>query len=86
MPCVASCVGGSQDLLCDREDGYLYPFDEAYMLAHYVCRIFGDDDTAVALSKAARAHAQVRYAPDKIVEDTVAAYAQIAAAEEGGAE
>ncbi len=58
MPVVASYVGGTGDLLSDKIDGFLYPFDEPYMLAGYVDRIFSDDSEAAALGQTARLHAQ----------------------------
>ncbi len=57
VPCVASCVGGVQDMLKDREEGFIYPYDESYMLAYYICKIFEDKELALKLSINAREHA-----------------------------
>jgi glycosyltransferase involved in cell wall biosynthesis len=57
VPCVASDVGGVADLLNHREEGFVYQTDAPYMLAHYVCEIFANDDLALQFSKKAREHA-----------------------------
>ncbi|WP_236595998.1 glycosyltransferase family 4 protein [Paenibacillus sp. EPM92] len=53
VPSVSSCVGGVQDMLSHKEEGYLYPFDESYMLAHYVCEVFSNDEISLKLSERA---------------------------------
>jgi glycosyltransferase involved in cell wall biosynthesis len=58
VPCVASCVGGVKDMLKDKEEGFIYPFNEAYMLSYYVCEIFQNDKLALQFSNNARKHAQ----------------------------
>ncbi|KWX87739.1 glycosyl transferase family 1, partial [Paenibacillus riograndensis] len=57
VPCVASYVGGVSDLLIDKQEGFLYQADAPYMLAHYVCEIFADNDLALKFSSNAREHA-----------------------------
>ena len=57
VPCIAADVGGVADMLTNKIEGFLYPFDEPYMLAHYICTIFGSTDTANKFSKNARIHA-----------------------------
>ena len=56
-PCVASYVGGVPDMLRDKEEGFLYQHDAPYMLAYYVCEIFGNDELALKFSKNAKEHA-----------------------------
>ena len=77
MPCVASCVGGVQDMIIDKKDGFLYPFDEYYMLAHYVCEIFSNQDMAVALGENARKSAHKRFEPRTVVRTTLDVYRHI---------
>jgi glycosyltransferase involved in cell wall biosynthesis len=57
VPTVASYVGGTSSILDHGREGFLYPADAPYMLAHYVCRVFADDGLAGHLSEAARARA-----------------------------
>lgn len=61
VPCVASDVGGVKNLMRHPEEGFIYPFDEPYMLAYYVDKIFADDALARSLSERAKAHATVTH-------------------------
>ena len=56
-PVVTSDVGGVKNMLIHGEEGYVYPFDEPYMLAFYVMKIFGDEERAKEMSYKARGHA-----------------------------
>ena len=77
VPCVASCVGGVQDMMRDRVDGFIYPFDEPYMLAHYVCDIFSNKDLVNQFSIAARQNARQRFNAEAVVETTIGIYRKI---------
>ena len=57
VPSVASCVGGLQELIDHGKDGFLYPFNETYMMAAYVCRLFGDPELAQTISQKGHEHA-----------------------------
>lgn len=57
MPCVASYVGGTSDMIKDKEEGLLYPFTSTEMLAKYIIDIFDDDNLAVKLGTNAKNHA-----------------------------
>lgn len=57
VPCIASYVGGNPDMLIHNEEGYFYQADAPYMLASFVCNIFGDEELANRFSQNARAHA-----------------------------
>ena len=57
MPCVASYVGGTADMLLDKKEGFLYPFGESEMLADYISQIFENDELAIEFGKNAREHA-----------------------------
>ena len=57
-PVVSSDVGGVKNMLIHNEEGYIYPFDEYYMLAYYIMKIFKNDDLALKLSGNARCHAR----------------------------
>jgi len=57
MPCVASYVGGTPDMIKDKEEGLLYPFTSPEMLAKYIIDIFNDENHAIKLGKNARKHA-----------------------------
>jgi len=58
VPVVASYVGGVPSRIQHSNDGFLYQHDAPYMLAHYVCEIFQNDEIAVKLSKNASVSAE----------------------------
>lgn len=57
IPCVASYVGGVTDRIEHNIDGFFYQADAPYMLAHYVCEIFSNDELAIKFSEKASEHA-----------------------------
>ena len=57
MPIVSSDVGGVKNMMTHSEEGFVYQMDAPYMLAHYVNRIFGDDELARSMGAAAHNHA-----------------------------
>ncbi|MFR1707970.1 MAG: glycosyltransferase family 4 protein [Clostridium sp.] len=61
IPCVASCVGGVQDMLEDKKEGFIYPFDEPYMLSYYIKEIFKNDELAIKFSENGRKHANITH-------------------------
>lgn len=61
VPSVASCVGGLQEMIDHGVDGFLYPFNETYMLAYYICRIFEDEELAKQFSVKGHEHAARTY-------------------------
>ena len=76
-PIVASNVGGIGDLLCDEEDGFLYPFDEPYMLAYYVNKIFASDELASILSLNCQKHAKATHNEDDNYHNMIRIYRTI---------
>jgi glycosyltransferase involved in cell wall biosynthesis len=56
VPVVSSYVGGVANMLKDKESALFFQSDAPYMLAYYVCSIFGDDALAASLSANASAH------------------------------
>ncbi len=67
-PIVASHVGGVPSIVRHEVDGFLYPHDNRYMLAHYIIQIFNDDTLASCLSEAGRKIALVRHDPETVYE------------------
>lgn len=72
-PAIASNVGGISSMLTHGKEGFAYPFDEPYMLAHYIKRIFQDDVLAEKLSNAERQKA----AKTHNIQNNINAYYQI---------
>jgi len=61
VPCVASYVGGTSDMISHKKSGLLYRFEEVEMLAKSICHIFSDVDFANNLSKNGRMEAIKRH-------------------------
>lgn len=74
VPSVAACVGGVQDMIKDKIDGYIYPFDESYMLAYYVCQIFKNNDIVEKISKNAIESSSKRFNPEEVKNRTIDIY------------
>lgn len=82
VPCVASCVGGVQDILSDKNEGFIYPFDEPYMLAYYVCEMFADPERAAKMGARAQKRALATHDPMKNNKTLLSIYMQIIAGNE----
>jgi len=61
VPCIAADVGGVKNMLVDKEEGFIYPFNEYYMLAYYICEVFSSDELAIQFSEKARQHALITH-------------------------
>lgn len=80
VPTVASDVGGVTSMLTHGKDGFVYPSDEPYMLAHYIGEIFDDPDLAQTLSESARIHAGETHNAQKNNEALLSVYRTLAQA------
>lgn len=74
VPTVTSDVGGVKNMLDHGKDGFIYPADEPYMLAYYVCRIFEDDSLALAISESAKMHGRITHDITTNVNTLIACY------------
>ncbi len=63
-PCVASHVGGISTMLQHEAEGYLYQSTAAYMLAHYIRKVFRMEEQAEELGRRAADHASRTHDPD----------------------
>lgn len=77
VPSVASRVGGVPDLLEDGHEGYTYQVDAPYMLAHYICKIFEDDERASRISAAASSRARLTHNANRNTQVLEQIYANI---------
>ena len=76
-PCIASYVGGNMDMLKHNEEGFLYCYNEPYMLAEYVKQIFESDELANEFSKKSRTTAKNRHDPERLVNRLFTIYTEI---------
>ena len=77
VPSVASYVGGVIDRIEHNIDGFHYPHDAPYMLAHYVCEIFENDNLALRFSFNAREHALKTHDREKNTRRLIEIYKEI---------
>jgi len=77
LPCVASYVGGTPDMLKDREEGFLYPYTEPELLAHYIEEFFENDDLCKKMGQNARKHALKRHDWKNNAKQTLKTYESI---------
>lgn len=77
IPCVASDVGGVSDMLKHKEEGFVYQTDAPYMLAHYVCEIFENEELALKFSKNAREHALKTHDRDENTRRLIEIYSDV---------
>ena len=77
MPVVASYVGGTPDFIEHNKEGFLYPFNEYYMLQHYIERIFKSDDIAKKISCNAYERAKKLYDRNQNKKDLIEIYEKI---------
>lgn len=62
-PIVAADVGGVKNFLEHERQGYIYQQTAPYMIAHYVNKLFGSEDTANTMSAVARQKARGIFDP-----------------------
>lgn len=74
VPSISSCVGGLQEMIQHGEDGFLYPFDEPYILAYDICRLFEDRNLAEKFSEKGQIHASRTFHRDNNLRDLLRMY------------
>ena len=76
-PCISSRVGGVHSIFSEGVDGIMYPYDEPYMLAAYIEKIFDDDVLAEEFSKASIIHANQTHNKEKNYQELMNIYNEI---------
>ena len=77
VPSVSSYVGGVANMMVHNEEGFVYQPDAPYMLAHYVCKIFENQELALEISKNARKHALCTHDKNKNTEQLIKIYSEL---------
>jgi glycosyltransferase involved in cell wall biosynthesis len=78
LPCVATRVGGTIDVIADAENGLLVEPDQPALLATALRRLLGDPELRVRLGAAARTTVVEGYGVDRIVDRYLALYRALA--------
>ena len=76
-PIVASDVGGVKDFIIHGENGFVFPFDEPYMLAYYLLKILSDKNLAISLSNNSRQKGLELFNKDTVREKLLSIYREI---------
>lgn len=77
-PVVSSDVGGTSSLINHGREGFLYPADEPYMMAHYIERLWNEREIAELFSSNSRKRARITHNPQTILYQVLEAYDLIA--------
>ena len=77
LPCVASNVGGTSDMLIDKLEGFLYPYTEPELLAYYIEQFFESDELCLEKGNNARKHALKRHDWNSNAKQTINIYKDI---------
>lgn len=77
MPCVASNVGGTNTMLKDKEEGFLYPFGDYGLMAYYISEVFENDKLAINIGQKAKQHACNTHNKEKNVLNMLKIYEEI---------
>jgi len=77
VPSIASYVGGVNSIIEHKKQGYLYSYDEPYMLAYYIDLVFSDVETATELSSAAKNKAVHIYSRNNVGQSLLNIYDEI---------
>lgn len=82
VPCITSDVGGVKNLIDHGTEGYVYPYNEYYMLAYYVIQVFDMQEDVEKISYNARKHAKTTHNPDANQQTLMDIYHEIEGQEE----
>jgi glycosyltransferase involved in cell wall biosynthesis len=77
MPVIASDVGGIPSLVSHNETGWLVPPRNPGELAKAILQLLQHPEERARLGQAARQCARDRHLPERVAEQTVAAYQEI---------
>ncbi len=77
LPCVATAVGGTPEVIADGENGYLVTSEDAQGLADRIVCLLRKPHLADALGAAARVTVEKRFSAHRMVEDMMTAYERV---------
>ncbi len=74
LPCVATAVGGTPEVLEDGETGYLVPVENPNAAAEKIMRLLRSPDEAHKMGQAARRVVEERFSVERMVNEMVSRY------------
>jgi glycosyltransferase involved in cell wall biosynthesis len=77
MPCVATRVSGSEDIIIDNESGLLVPPEDPAALASALLAILTDHQRARSLGREARARVVRQFEQRQVLDETIALYTSL---------
>lgn len=77
VPCVASYVGGTADMVFHEESGLLYRFEEVEMLASNICAVFSNQELAKKISEKSQVAASKRHDKTANANKLISVYNQV---------
>jgi len=84
VPAVATDIGGAAEILRDGETGLVVPPRDPPRLAAAILALLGDREHARAMGRRGAADVAARFTPDRLAEETLAAYGAALARAGGG--
>ncbi len=78
IPAVATDVGGTREIVIDRETGYLVPPGSPAQLADRICRLLGDENLRSTLGNNARRRAESLFSEASVLDKYRRLYARLA--------
>jgi glycosyltransferase involved in cell wall biosynthesis len=85
VPTVATRVGGVPEVIIDGETGFLVAAHDPSALAQAIVCLLDDRKSAARLAAAARERARTEFSPQRMIDGTMAVYAEAIAAIDGPA-
>ena len=77
VPSVSTCVGSVPEFMHHGNNGFLYRYGEVQTLAHYIDKIFSNDNMSENIGKNAKQTIEEMFPQGKIGELILSAYRQI---------
>jgi glycosyltransferase involved in cell wall biosynthesis len=77
LPCVATGVGGTPEVLEDGRTGYIVPSEEHHAAANRILALLGDPEGARTMGSLARRVVEERFSAEGMIRNMVGRYDQL---------
>jgi glycosyltransferase involved in cell wall biosynthesis len=75
--CVASRIGGIEDIITDGENGILTDVGDSDSIAHAVLKLMSDDGLREAIGRSGRRTVEERFTLDRMSDDIIKIYKKV---------